>query len=313
MVSRPGDLQARWRLGLASVVVVLLTALALVLAVRAYHRLLGEGFRERSIAYTQAFAASATSWLDPPNAPMLRAASRFMLVGSALFVQVVFEDGPVIEERGEAAAEILLVPVEAVPSLSAESARSPTGNTYLDIVAQLPSATESAPEGYVRVGIDASSVISRGRSTTALTAGLGLVFDALIILLLHWVLRGRRPRGEKVADTTEPPIAIGDLLIDPSAKEIRFEGAAVSLTPKQYTLLAFLAQQPGHVYSEREIVSAVWSESPYADSKDVKQYVYLVRQRLAAVDPRARDLIVTVPGFGYKLVSEVVDEGLTAP
>jgi len=310
VVSGPGDLQARRRLGLASVLVVLLTALALVLAVRAYHRLLGEGFRERSIAYTQAFATSATSWLDPVNAPMLQAASRFMLVGSALFVQVILEDGLVIDERGEAAAEILLPPIEEVPSLGAGSARTPNGSSYLDIVAQLP-ASDGEARGYVRVGIDASSVLSRGRSTAALAAGLGLLFDVLIILLLHWVLRGRRPRSEQATGSSESPIVVGDLLIDPSAKEVRFEGAAVSLTPKQYALLALLAQQPGRVYSEREIVGEVWSESPYADSKDVKQYVYLIRQRLAAVDPKARDQIVTVPGFGYKLVSEVVDGGLT--
>ncbi|MBU0595191.1 winged helix-turn-helix domain-containing protein, partial [Candidatus Bipolaricaulota bacterium] len=201
-----------------------------------------------------------------------------------------------------------------------ERARSPAGGTYLDIVAPLPAA--SAAAGYVRIGIDASSVIARGRNTTLLAAALAVAIDALLILLVWWALRGRNPvererdwvdhpRAESCS--REAPIAVGKLEIDVASKQVRFGEALLALTPKQYALLVLLARDPGRVFSEREIVDEVWTDSPYADSKDVKQYVYLVRQRLAMADPAARRLIVTVPGFGYKLVPNGIDEGLTNP
>ena len=303
-----------------SVTVVLVTALVLILSVQTYHSLLEEGFRERSIAYTQAFAASASTWLAPVNAPMLTAAAPFMLVGSALFVQVVLEDGSVIEERGEGAVELSLAISGTPAALTAEKSRSPSGTTYLDIVAPLPTGIDASIAGYVRIGIDASSVTARGRNTALLAIALGIAIDILLILLLRWALRGRLARDVErttsratggAEETAETPIIVGPLRIDTASKEVRFSEALVALTPKQYALVVLLASAPGRVFSEREIVDAVWADSPYADSKDVKQYVYLVRQRLAKADPTARDLIATVPGFGYKLVPEDVDGGLT--
>jgi len=79
-------------------------------------------------------------------------------------------------------------------------------------------------------------------------------------------------------------------------------GEPVRLSPKQFTLLRLLASSPGKVFSDREILREVWPDSRYANSKDVKQYVYLVRQRLGKVRPGAEGMIVTVPGFGYKLI-----------
>jgi DNA-binding winged helix-turn-helix (wHTH) protein len=55
------------------------------------------------------------------------------------------------------------------------------------------------------------------------------------------------------------------------------------------------------VFSEAEILAAAWPDSPYADARDIKQYIYLLRRRLSDVRSDGRDVIVTVPGFGYRL------------
>ena len=94
-------------------------------------------------------------------------------------------------------------------------------------------------------------------------------------------------------------------------KRVTLKGEGVDLTPKQFALLEFLAERSDRVVSEEEIVDGVWAGSHYADSKDVKQYVYLVRNRLSKADPGGRDLITTVPGFGYRLTSDPVDGELT--
>jgi len=106
-------------------------------------------------------------------------------------------------------------------------------------------------------------------------------------------------------------VSVGDLRIDTIGKLVFFKNQSVQLTPKQYALIEFLAREPDRVFTDREIVDNVWEASSYADSKDVKQYVYLVRRRLSTVHPTGKRLIETVSGFGYKLVSEPVDEELT--
>ena len=84
------------RLIVVAVTVVLVTARALILAVRGYNTLLEETFRDRSVAYVQAFTASAEVWIEPLNIEMLQSAARFMLVGSALFVHVENADVTVV-------------------------------------------------------------------------------------------------------------------------------------------------------------------------------------------------------------------------
>ena len=298
---------------MVAVAVVLVTALALILAVQGYHTLLEETFRERSVSYVQAFAASAEAWIEPLNTEMLRAASRFMLVGSALFVQIELHGALAIDERGEEAAGFDPPPAPSSAAASGETHRLPSGSAYLDVIVPLIVSGETA--GSVRIGIETASIVARGRSTTLAAAGIAVGVDVLVLGLLFWSHRGRARRKEDepgvLGRTVPAPIVVGDLRIDRATKRVTLKGNRVELTPKQYALLQFLAERPDRVVSEKEIVDEVWAESPYADSKDVKQYVYLVRKRLAKADPDGRDLIVTVPGFGYRLVSDSVDGELT--
>jgi len=282
--------------------ILVITAVGLSFGVRTYHMLLDEAFRERSTAYAQAFAASASAWVDPVEASMLQAAARFLLVGSALYVEVVHAGETLIAERDERIVVLDPPPTDAVSTITVAQTRTPGGPAYLDIV--VPLMSWDGEDGYVRVGIDRTSVVTRSRNATLAVVGGGLAIDAALIALVIWILAGRR-RSARDLDARGPAdarVVVGDLEIDRARKEVRLRGASVRLTPKQYALLSALAQEPERVFSERELVDEVWTDSPYADAKDVKQCVYLVRKRLAAVDPPARGLIVTVPGFGYRLV-----------
>jgi DNA-binding winged helix-turn-helix (wHTH) protein len=305
------------RLVLAAVTVVFLTVLAVILAVQGYRALLEETFRERGIAYTQVFAASAGAWIEPLNTEMLQAAARFLLVGSALFVRIEVDGDLVIDERGEKATSLDLPSAPSGGSPVAETLRLASGRVVLDVT--VPLLVLGEPAGFVRMGIDTVSIVARSRITALAAAGIAVAVDALILGLLLWSHRGRiqhRLEGSasagRAADSEAEAIAVGDLRIDPAIKRVTLRGERVNLTPKQFALIEFLARQRDRVVSEKEIVEEVWPESHYADSKDVKQYVYLVRKRLAKVHPTGPDLIVTVPGFGYRLVSGGIDEDLTA-
>ncbi len=77
-------------------------------------------------------------------------------------------------------------------------------------------------------------------------------------------------------------------------------GKHIELSPKEYDLLKLMASKPGRVFSHREIIDAIWTDSQFASSEDVKKYIYLLRNKIED-DPDDPKFILTVRGFGYKL------------
>jgi DNA-binding response OmpR family regulator len=97
-----------------------------------------------------------------------------------------------------------------------------------------------------------------------------------------------------------PFLAFGQLEIDDERKEVRLHGKHIELSPKEYDLLKLLTSKPGRVFSHREIIDAIWTDSQFASSEDVKKYIYLLRNKIED-DPDDPKFILTVRGFGYKL------------
>nr|BAL58783.1 two component transcriptional regulator [Candidatus Acetothermum autotrophicum] len=115
-------------------------------------------------------------------------------------------------------------------------------------------------------------------------------------------LREVEARITAVMRRVQPPAhwRVGDLEINDAEKRVRLEGREIALSPKEYELLKLLASQPGRVFSDEEIIRHVWPEGGLASATDVKRYIYLLRQKIEA-DPKSPKIILTVPGFGYKL------------
>lgn len=306
------------------VVIVLLTGLAIGVFIGNYQAVVHEAFVERSTAYAATFADAANAWLEIGDEETARTVARFLLLGSAFYVQVISGTTVLIDERLHEADPLDLSP-PSIPlaSRAVEYRRLDNSRRLLDVVVPSVSSQKTDGElesGYVRIGVDAATIEARIRSMTLITSGIGFAFDGLVIGFLLWVLR-RALRQSAKKQTPEPSvdekstsllvIAHGGLQIDETTKHVALLGKEVSLTPKQYALFHLLASDPGRVFSDKEILAAVWPTSSYADSKDVKQQVYLLRRRLTATCAEAAKMIVNVPGFGYKLVPPVIDEDLT--
>lgn len=302
--------------------VLLLTGLVVAFFARSYEGVLQEAFRERSVAYAAAFADAAGSWLAREESETARQAARFLLMGSAFYVQAVVRGEVLLDERVERADSLALPPLSVLPSARTVGiARLDRGPRYFDVLIPIVLGSGEAggsQGGYVRVGIDASSIAARSRGMTLLASGAAALVDLLLIgaflLLFRRSRLVRAERGSLPAEASTPEEAIlelGGLRIDESRKEVTLLGQKLSLTPKQYALLHLLARSPGRVFSDREIVAAIWPDSAYANSKDVKQQVYLLRRRLAAAHPEGAGFVANVPGFGYRLAHSDVDEGLT--
>lgn len=95
----------------------------------------------------------------------------------------------------------------------------------------------------------------------------------------------------------------GSLLsIDDREKSIRIGERHVLLTPKEYSLFSLLASEVGRVFTPKEIIRHVWPTScERTCSLDVQQYMHLLRKKVE-VDPKHPEIIVTMKGFGYKLI-----------
>jgi DNA-binding winged helix-turn-helix (wHTH) protein len=301
---------------------ILVTVIAVVLFSLVYRSVLTEAFDERSVAYATAFADSTNAWLAMGDEEMMETAARFLLLGSVLYVQVVSDGEFLVDARVQAATPLglpLLSPSPIRQTIVRE--RLAGGPRYLDLITSRgPWGTRSEKvSNYVRMGIDTTSIKVRLQGMVLTASGIGIAFDALLLGIIF--LFTRRARGAKTrpalssdqGSQSRPPqvIRVGGLCIDEAAKKVSLAGREVRLTPKQYTLLSLLASDVGRVFSEAEILKVVWSESDYADSKDVKQYIYLLRRRLAEANAEGTMLIVNAPGFGYKLEIPLVEQDLT--
>ena len=93
-------------------------------------------------------------------------------------------------------------------------------------------------------------------------------------------------------------IEAGGLRIDTLAREAGFRGRALTLTPREFDLLAFLASRPGRVFSRDELLRKVWGYDYQGETRTVDVHVRRLRMKLG----ERHRLIHTVTGAGYKLV-----------
>jgi len=104
-----------------------------------------------------------------------------------------------------------------------------------------------------------------------------------------------RRAGARTVDDGER--RVGDLTIDVRAHRITLAGEELTLTPKEFDLLALLADEPGALFTRSTILEEVWDPHWYGPTKTLDVHVASVRKKLG--DPR---WIETVRGVGFRLV-----------
>ncbi|CAA7620354.1 DNA-binding response regulator in two-component regulatory system with KdpD [Candidatus Terasakiella magnetica] len=108
------------------------------------------------------------------------------------------------------------------------------------------------------------------------------------------VLRQRAAKGN------DDVVEAGAVQIDLSRRIVTRDGAEVHLSKREWGLLAFLARQPDHVLTHKQILKEVWGPAHGEDTAYLRVYVNQLRQKLE-VDPSTPTLIVTDAGVGYRL------------
>jgi len=100
--------------------------------------------------------------------------------------------------------------------------------------------------------------------------------------------------------TTKDVIVLPHLTIDNDAHRVTADGKEVSLTPKEYELLYFLAKAPDKVFDREQLLKEVWHYEFFGDLRTVDTHVKRLREKLNRVSEEAAKMIVTVWGVGYK-------------
>jgi two-component system response regulator RegX3 len=108
-------------------------------------------------------------------------------------------------------------------------------------------------------------------------------------------------RRELDAGEAQPVRDVGGIHLDLERYEATIDGAPIQLTPSELKLLAFLARDPGRVFSRREIMQHLWESEYIGDARAADLHVSNIRRKIER-DPENPERLVTVRGAGYKLV-----------
>ncbi|MFF4540849.1 response regulator transcription factor [Streptomyces aureus] len=107
------------------------------------------------------------------------------------------------------------------------------------------------------------------------------------------------PAESAQAPATPPALTsqeLGGLEISQRTRQVRLGGREIPLTPREFDLLAYLAEDAGTVYSRQQIMDAVWDPHFFGPTKTLDAHVAALRRKLG--DPA---WITTARGVGFRL------------
>jgi DNA-binding response OmpR family regulator len=113
----------------------------------------------------------------------------------------------------------------------------------------------------------------------------------------------RRAQGRIEPETV---LEVGDVRLDPARREVTVAGRPVTLRAKEFDLLAAFMKHQGVVLDRERLLSLVWGQDFYGDTRTIDVHVAWLRDKLQGAKARVQ----TVWGVGYKLVLD--EEASTA-
>jgi DNA-binding response OmpR family regulator len=110
-------------------------------------------------------------------------------------------------------------------------------------------------------------------------------------------IKGILRRVQEVPDP-DAAMEVGDLRIDPAAREVYLAGRPVQVRAQEFELLRALARNAGRVMTREVLLSQAWGYDYLGESRTVDVHVAALRDRLQGSSAQ----IQSVRGIGYKLV-----------
>ena len=144
---------------------------------------------------------------------------------------------------------------------------------------------------------------------TGLKRGLEEEFDLLILDLMLPGVDGFEI-CRKIREVKNTPIImvsakkddidkIRGLKIDKTARRVYVNGEEKNFTTKEFDLLAFLAQNPNHVFTKEELFSKIWDMESLGDIATVTVHIKKIREKIEFNTAKPQ-YIETIWGVGYR-------------
>ncbi|HEY1319784.1 MAG TPA: response regulator transcription factor [Streptosporangiaceae bacterium] len=107
----------------------------------------------------------------------------------------------------------------------------------------------------------------------------------------------RRGAAPGAGAAASPPLRSGRIEVDVAARRARKDGRELSLTVREFDLLAFFMTHPGQAFTRAELMKRVWGWS-FGDQSTVTVHVRRIRDKVEE-EPSSPLLLRTVRGIGY--------------
>ncbi len=120
---------------------------------------------------------------------------------------------------------------------------------------------------------------------------------AEVIARVRSQLRRYQSLGGQVQ--AEKVLTSGGIALDDPAKKVTVDGEEVTLTPMEYGILKLLMENPGRVYSTKEIYRLVWKDDPIGSEGTVAVHIRHLREKIE-IDPAQPRYIRVIWGQGYR-------------
>ena len=105
-------------------------------------------------------------------------------------------------------------------------------------------------------------------------------------------------RSQGAAGPQESVLEVGDVRLDPLRREVSVAGKPITLRAKEFDLLSAFMRYQGLVLDRERLLSLVWGQDFYGDTRTIDVHVAWLREKLNGAKARVQ----TVWGVGYKLV-----------
>ena len=106
------------------------------------------------------------------------------------------------------------------------------------------------------------------------------------------------------SSVSERSIVCGNLTISANSRQVTRDGMEISLTPKEFDILYFLAKNRGEVFTKEQIYQAVWENDYLLDDSNIMAFIRKLRKKIEP-NPDSPEYILTIWGIGYKFNDKI--------
>ena len=199
---------------------------------------------------------------------------------------------------------------DVVPARDAETALDLLDGRWPDLIVldiEMPGMSGLELLSRLKPGVDVPVMVVSGTETESeRVLALDLGADDYVVkpfLSREFAARVRAAlrRARHASDVT---YRFDGLEIRPSAREVTVGGKPVSLSPREFDVLAYLAARAGQVVSRRQLLEDVWRSSvEWQDGATVTEHIRRIRQKIEP-DPAHPRRITGVRSVGYRFEAD---------